>query len=143
MGRKETQKDAKKMTDDFMNRTLTDNELQQTGEQPDITGKVIYLSGKITGCHIFKRKFSEWALRILVLGARKVLNPATLPDGWEYDEYMEHCMIMVRRCDIVAVLPDWEESKGARSEVAYALALGKPVKKLVSCQTASQPTTDE
>ena len=99
--------------------------------QPDLTGKVVFLSGKITGDHLFKRKFSEWALRLLIRGACKVLNPATLPDGWEYDEYMEHCMIMVRRCDIVAVLPDWEISKGARSEVAYALALGKPVKKLV------------
>jgi hypothetical protein len=29
------------------------------------------------------------------------------------------------------LLPDWEDSKGARSEVAYALDLGKPVKKLV------------
>jgi nucleoside 2-deoxyribosyltransferase len=99
--------------------------------QPDFTGKTVYLSDKITGDADFKRKFKEWEMHAFTLGARKVLNPATLPDGWDYDEYMEHCMIMVRRCDIVAVLPDWEDSKGARAEVAYALALGKPVKKLV------------
>lgn len=98
--------------------------------QPDITGKTVYLSGKITGDLVFKTKFEKWAWRVFSLGAHKVLNPATLPDGWEYDEYMEHCMLMVRRCDIVVVLPDWEDSKGARAEVAYALAIGKPVKRL-------------
>ena len=98
--------------------------------QSDIIGKTVYLSGKITGDPVFKRKFMLWSFRVFAMGASKVLNPTMLPDGWEYDEYMEHCMIMVRRCDIVAVLPDWEDSPGARAEVAYALAMEKPVKKL-------------
>lgn len=128
---------------DFMNDTLTDYDCAQTVKQPDLTGKVVYLSGKITGDLVFKTKFEKWAWRVFSLGALKVLNPATLPDGWEYDEYMEHCLIMVRRCDIVAVLPDWEDSKGARSEVAYALALGKPIKKLVLYEHAPKMPTDE
>jgi hypothetical protein len=126
-----------------MTNTLSNHARPQIAEQPDLAGKVIYLSGKITGDLVFKTKFKTWAIRILSRGARKVLNPASLPDGWEYDEYMEHCMIMVRRCDIVAVMPDWEDSKGARSEVAYALALGKPIKKLVLYEPAPKPPTDE
>ena len=126
-----------------MNHTLTDPARLQIAEIPDITGKVVYLSGKITGDLVFKTKFRTWAIHVLSGGARKVLNPASLPDGWEYDEYMEHCMIMVRRCDIVAVLPDWEDSKGARSEVAYAVALGKPIKKLLLYQHDPKPPADE
>ncbi len=101
------------------------------GKTMNIKDKTVYLSGKITGDPDFKHKFLGWESIVIDMGASKVRNPARLPDGWDYDEYMEHCMIMVRRCDLVAVLPDWEDSKGARAEVAYALSLGKPVKRLV------------
>lgn len=95
--------------------------------QPDIAGKTVYLSGKITGDPDFKRKFKEWEMHVFSLGAGKVLNPARLPEGWEYNEYMEHCMIMVRRCEVIALLPCWRASMGAQAESAYAYSLGKTV----------------
>ena len=93
----------------------------------DLIFQVVYLSGKISGDPDFKHKFLAWESHILALGASKVLNPARLPDGWAYDEYMEHCMIMVRRCDVIALLPCWSASKGAQAESAYAFSIGKRI----------------
>ncbi len=98
----------------------------------NLTGQVVYLSGKISNDPDFKRKFKEWEMHVFSLGARKVLNPAHLPDGWDYDEYMEHCMVMVRRCDVIALLPCWSASKGAQAESAYAFSIGKQVLHLSS-----------
>jgi hypothetical protein len=84
----------------------------------------VYISGKITGDPDHKRKFDEAEEKLREMG-HVVLNPTILPDGLEYDNYMDIDMAMVRACDVVALLPDWEESAGARAEMAYGECLGK------------------
>lgn len=54
-----------------------------------------------------------------------VLNPSMLPLGMEHSEYMEICKAMIRVCDFVVQLPDWEKSTGAREEREYAMSIGK------------------
>lgn len=53
-----------------------------------------------------------------------VLNPARNPKGLEYNHYMDIAMAMIRASDAVCLLPGWENSKGAKAEVAYAESLG-------------------
>lgn len=50
-----------------------------------------------------------------------VMNPEFLKDAAKRD------LDAVMACDAMAVLPDWEKSKGAKAEIAVAQWLGKPV----------------
>lgn len=92
-----------------------------------VKGKIVYLSGSISADPDYKKKFNSAALLVRIAGAKKVLNPVELPHGWDYDEYMEHCMLMVRRCDVIVLLPCWTESPGAKAEKAYAESLRRLV----------------
>lgn len=86
----------------------------------------VYICGKITGDPDFKKKFYLAEYNFTSLGF-VVLNPASLPAGLEYEDYMEICLSMVTVCDILYLLPDWETSPGARRERTRALRLGKRI----------------
>lgn len=53
-----------------------------------------------------------------------VLNPAVNPDGLTYEQYMRIDFAMLAVCDCIYMLNDYEHSKGARAELAYAESLG-------------------
>lgn len=59
-----------------------------------------------------------------------VINPCELDrqDSWE--DYMKLNIPSVCESDCVAVLPQWEQSRGSRLEVFIALELGIPVVKI-------------
>ena len=99
---------------------------------PFPAGSIVYLSGAITSDPDFKAKFKAWEVRALERGAGRVLNPAALPDGWEYGEYMEHCLLMLRRATVCVLLPCWQDSLGARAERAYAESIRIPIIDLAS-----------
>lgn len=85
----------------------------------------IYIAGPMTGLPDCNRPaFNEMAKKFKELGC-VVLNPAVLPDGLEYREYMAITLKMVEVCDIVALLPGWEKSKGAQLEKHHAEMWGK------------------
>ena len=92
-----------------------------------LEGKVVYLSGKIDGEVGFKRKFATAKYTVLSQGAKQVINPAELPDGWTYQQYMAACMALIPTCDVLVQLPCWQDSPGARAEAAYHQSLNKPV----------------
>lgn len=83
-----------------------------------------YIAGKITGDSDYKNKF-DCASLLLRLDGWSVMNPAILPEGFAYDDYMHICYAMIDVCDTVFFLPYWFESKGAKLEHEYARKQGK------------------
>ena len=84
-----------------------------------------YIAGKITGDPEYREKFGRVEAYIRELGGI-ALNPALLPDGLSQGDYMRICFAMLDCADGIVLLPDWEESEGARLERAYAKKVGKP-----------------
>jgi hypothetical protein len=54
--------------------------------------------------------------------------PAVRAEGiGDYEYWCEATLELMRRCDVVYAMQGWENSKGARGEVAEANKLGIPV----------------
>ena len=91
---------------------------------------VIYLSGKITNQANYKELFEE---------ARKdaedkfpeaaIINPAeiSLPEICDWDDYMHICLHLLNKANIIYMLDNWLESKGARKEYITAFQKGLKV----------------
>lgn len=86
----------------------------------------IYIAGKITGLKNYQQKFEE-AQERLEVGGYKVMNPAILPPGFDYEDYMRICFAMIDVCDAVYFLADWRDSPGAMREHEYASRAGKDI----------------
>ena len=83
----------------------------------------VYLSGKITGDPNYKAKFSSMTDELLSYGYT-VFNPAVLPDGFEYEDYMTLDLQILSKCDAIFLLRDWRNSPGAKREYEEAARLG-------------------
>lgn len=85
---------------------------------------MIYLSGKITGKdrEDYLSEFDFYEKMYQKVGY--VVNPAktcdTLP-VLEQGQYMDICFTLLRLCDVIVMLPNWENSEGAKKELAYAI----------------------
>lgn len=88
-------------------------------------GKV-YIAGSISKCPNYVEIFDE-AQRILEEQDFIVLNPATLPSGFSQGNYMDICFAMIRSCEYLYLLNNWEESEGAKLEKHYAEFLRKNI----------------
>ena len=86
----------------------------------------IYLSGKITGNDNYREEFNS-ARMDLLYKSTAVLNPAILPGGLEYGDYMDICFAMVRVCDAIYMLTNWKDAPGAKLEHDYAKSIGKEI----------------
>jgi Domain of unknown function (DUF4406) len=69
--------------------------------------------------------FNTEAARLRALGYH-VENPAENPEppckSWE--GYMRLALTQMLTCDTIALLPDWDDSRGARIEYRLAVSLG-------------------
>ena len=54
-----------------------------------------------------------------------VLNPAVLPEGMPPADYMHICFAMIATADVVAFLPGFSKSPGARLEAEYCFYTNK------------------
>ena len=72
----------------------------------------IYISGKITGDKNYRAKFQQAEDDLRAYG-HEVMNPAILPPGFSWTEYMSVALAMQNVCDGTLFLPDWKDSKGA------------------------------
>lgn len=86
----------------------------------------IYIAGPMTGLPEFNYPaFNQEAARLRSLGY-EVANPAENPEppckSWL--GYMRMALGQLVNCDIVALLPGWQDSKGARIEQRLAIDLG-------------------
>lgn len=84
----------------------------------------LYIAGPITGCKDYRTKFLL-AQTALEAERHTAINPAALPDGLEYEEYMTIGLAMLSCCDGVFLLQGWRESKGAIREFNAAVEAGK------------------
>lgn len=83
--------------------------------------KKIYIAGRITGEKDFKKIFNAKEEELKSQG-HIVLNPASLPPGLDYEEYMTICFAMIDVCEEVHFLPNWRESEGAKREKLYSMS---------------------
>ena len=90
---------------------------------------IIYISGRITGDNNYKRKFHE-AERRLAFAGYTVVNPARSEFEASWNEGMRRVLRSMLGCHGVALLTDWNESKGAQIEERLAREVGIPVKPL-------------
>lgn len=101
----------------------------------------LYLAGPMTGFEDFNfPAFNSAAAKLRAIGY-VVENPSEhgVVDDAEWRDYMAYDLTRLGLCGIVAVLPGWENSKGARLEVLIAERLGMTVVNahdLVSMETA-------
>jgi nucleoside 2-deoxyribosyltransferase len=99
--------------------------------------RVVYLAGKYTGKDYFEieaniQKAKEYALEIWNMGHVCIcphLNTCHFEDHLSLpnEEYIRRDLKIVERCDCVFVMPEWEESSGASTEVAFAREKDIPV----------------
>ena len=88
----------------------------------------IYIAGKVTGDPCYKMKFEAGVRHLEGLGwkRKEIVNPAQLIDGdTPWLKAMWKCLKLMRKCGLVALLPDWRESRGARIERFVATVLRK------------------
>ena len=94
-------------------------------EYPNLKGRVVMLSGPITGVDHYREIFDHWRRVAEREGAKIVLTPTVLPSGWKYRWYMGHTLLMVEHADAVFMLPGWMDSVGALMEHRRARELGR------------------
>lgn len=95
----------------------------------------LYIAGPMTGLPDYNYPAFNQAERDLRAAGIIPLNPTNgnaSPDeddpGLKWEDYLRLALAMVVKADGIAVLPGWEDSRGARLEVYVAEALGMPVR---------------
>lgn len=79
----------------------------------------VYIAGKVTGLPNYKEHFDK-AEKELIAKGHLVMNPSVLPQGWDWEDYLPICYAMIDVCDVVYMLNNWQDSKGANLELACA-----------------------
>lgn len=87
----------------------------------------VYIAGKVTGepKHSCALKFAT-AQKELEKRGYEVVNPIEVVGDLNADwkTAMRKCIAALVECDAICILPDWDESKGARIELELAIKLG-------------------
>lgn len=83
-----------------------------------LNGKTVFLSGPISGDPDYYVKFAGAEVLCLMMGARKVFNPARLKQGKKYRWYMRCCLAAIRsgKIGVIVSMPKYWQSPGSRDE---------------------------
>jgi hypothetical protein len=90
----------------------------------------VYIAGPMTGLPDYNYPAFHAAAKRLREQGHEVENPAESFGGDQslpWQRYLRSAIIQVCICDAVAVLPGWQQSKGATLETHIARSLGMPV----------------
>lgn len=91
--------------------------------------KIIYISGKITGCHDFQINFNKAHQDLLTwYPDAKIVNPTLIcahlnPVLHKWEDYMLVDIEHLFKCNTIYMLEGWESSKGAGIEYDIAKRL--------------------
>lgn len=88
---------------------------------------IIYISGSMTSCMDTYKDIFCVKQRELEAQGHTVVNPAVLPRGLDNNRYIPICISMIDACDAIYLFNNWEHSKGALLEKAYAEYQGKEI----------------
>ena len=83
-----------------------------------------YIAGKITNNPNYRQQFAEAEKQLLQEG-HHVMNPAILPYGFDYEDYMKVCFAMIDVCETLYMLDGWTDSLGAKREFEQGQKTGK------------------
>lgn len=98
---------------------------------------VVYIAGPMTGIPEFNYPAFNAAEGELIVKGHWALNPTHAEDfnptpgkaqTWEW--YMRHALKLVADAEGIALLPGWQESRGAQLEVQVGTALGLDIRPL-------------
>ena len=85
--------------------------------------KVIYISGPVSGIKDFNYPLFNRADAWLRSLGFNTISPSKYPAGLTQSQYMDISLAGVRSADALYVLPNYQKSKGAACEIAYAICL--------------------
>lgn len=93
----------------------------------------VYIAGPITGRPDLNRIAFGDAVDGLRAAGYEPLSPhGPLIEGWEWEHYMRRALTLMLTADAVALLPGWEDSRGAALEAHLAANLGMQVTGLIN-----------
>lgn len=89
----------------------------------------VYVAGPMTGIDDFNYPAFNAVADQLRAQGYEVENPADhgIVEGAQWADYMAYDLTRLGLCGVIALLPDWEKSQGARLEVLIAERLGMTV----------------
>jgi len=91
----------------------------------------IYISGKITGLD-YQEAFENFARvekYLKKIGVQEVFNPMTEVDTMlPYREQMEFCISNLKKCDMILLQNNWNESPGCHEELTNAQRFQKHIR---------------
>jgi len=91
---------------------------------------IYYLCGPTTGVKDYKCNFEKVEKEYTQKG-HTVLNPAWIPKSLSWEKAMSIDMVIVQECEVLLLLPGWENSSGALIEKALAEKIGKRIENYV------------
>lgn len=90
----------------------------------------IYISGPMTGDPDYRKKFNA-AEEKLIMQGHDAVNPARVNDiirtDMTWDEWMSIDMGLLRVCEGIYMLPNWQSSRGANRELGFAMGAGMKI----------------
>lgn len=90
-----------------------------------MTKTKIFISGPITNVPDYKERFSKAEEELRKMGYTSIMNPSVLPsEGFDYEDYLNITITMMRCCDAVVFLDGWRLSTGAHTERVFAIRKG-------------------
>ncbi len=92
----------------------------------------VYISGPMTGYPDWNKPAFAAAADQLRDRGYEPMNPAEvkLGPGATWEQYMREDLKLLMDCEAVALLPGWEQSRGATLEASIARRLGMAVRPL-------------
>lgn len=85
----------------------------------------VYISGKISDNPNYMEQFSEAEIKLSAKGYN-VINPAKVGAEtiFDYADFMITSLLLLKKCDSIYFLSNWEDSIGSQIEKAVAKKLG-------------------